>query len=72
MQPQKNIISNSLCTDVLGHPFGKVPFPRPFDGNPEEAKIILSDPVNPIGKEMLTGKKLDNKVLKGMPCTIYT
>ena len=39
--------------DVLGHPFGKVPCPCPFDGSAEEAKIIISDPVNPVGKEML-------------------
>ena len=41
-------------TDVLGHPFGKVPCPRPFDGSlPEEAKVIMSDPVDPVGNEML-------------------
>lgn len=42
--------------DVLGHPFGKVPLPRPFDGDQEEAKVILSDPTNPVGKEMLASK----------------
>lgn len=45
-------LSCSLA-DVLGHPFGKVPLPRPFDGDSEEAKVILSDPSNPVGKEML-------------------
>ena len=62
---KKFIISNSsvyrwshsaLVLDVLGHPFGKVPSPQPFDGSPEEAKIIISDPVSPIGKELLASK----------------
>ena len=39
---------------MLGHPFGKVPCPRPFDGGlPEEAKVIMFDPVDPVGKDML-------------------
>ena len=43
-------------TDVLGHPFGKVPSPRPFDGSSEEASVILTDPRNPVGKELLAGE----------------
>ena len=42
-----------LPSDVLGHPFGKVPAPRPYDANYEEAKIILTDPIDPIGKTVL-------------------
>ena len=43
--------------DVLGHPFGKVPPPRPFDGcTATEAEIILSDPANPVGKNLLAGE----------------
>lgn len=43
-------------TDVLGHPFGKPPSPHPFEGSTEEAKILLSDPSNPVGKDMLACK----------------
>lgn len=51
--------TNSVSSaDVLGHPFGKVPCPRAFDGSPDEAKVILSDPANPVGKEMLASKSL--------------
>ena len=42
------------CADVLGHPFGKVPSPKPFDGSVEESEVILSDPCNPLAKEMLS------------------
>jgi len=43
-------------TDVLGHPFGKVPSPRPFEADPVESQVILSDPCGPVGKELLAGK----------------
>ena len=33
-----------------------MPFPQPFDGSREEAAVILTDPVNPIGKDMLASK----------------
>ena len=42
-------------TDVLGHPFGRVPSPKPFERNEEDSQVILNDPVNPIGKEILSG-----------------
>ena len=42
--------------DVLGHPFGKAPSPRPFEADLEESKVILSDPVNPLGKEVIAGE----------------
>ena len=41
--------------DVLGHPFGKVPSPKPFDADVEESQVILTDPCNPIGKSLLAG-----------------
>ena len=45
--------------DVLGHPFGKVPPPRPFEGcTSEEAEVILNDPCNPVGKKLLAGQFL--------------
>ena len=47
-----------LTADVLGHPFGKAPSPVPFDANCEEAKVVLSDPVNPLGKDLLAGMLL--------------
>ena len=47
-----------FSADVLGHPFGKVPSPRPFDGSVEDSEVILSDPCNPLGKEMLTGRNM--------------
>ena len=40
---------------MLGHPFGRVPSPRPFQRNEEESKVILSDTADPIGKEVLAG-----------------
>ncbi len=43
-------------TDVLGHPFGKVPSPKPFDANSDEAQVILTDPTSPIGREVLAGE----------------
>ena len=45
-----------LYIGVLGHPFGRVPTPKPFDGNLKEAEVILSDPANPIGKDLIAGK----------------
>ena len=42
-------------TDVLGHPFGKAPSPKPFEVDAEESKVILTDPVNPLGKEVIAG-----------------
>lgn len=48
-----------MHADVLGHPFGQVPFPQPFDGSHEEAGVILTDPQNPIGKELLASKTAD-------------
>ena len=48
----------TFSADVLGHPFGKVPSPRPFDGSVEDSEVILSDPCNPLGKEMLTGRNM--------------
>ena len=41
--------------DVLGHPFGKAPSPKPFEADYEESKIILTDPINPLGKDVLAG-----------------
>lgn len=41
---------------VLGHPFGRVPTPKPFDSNLKEAEVILSDPASPIGKDLIAGK----------------
>ena len=41
---------------VLGHPFGRVPLSRPFDANQTEAEIILSDPANPVGKDLIAGE----------------
>ena len=41
---------------VLGHPFGRVPVLRPFDANQKEAEIILSDPANPVGKDLIAGE----------------
>lgn len=43
---------------MLGHPFGKVPSPQPFDPVPDESLVILSDPSNPLGKEVLAGELL--------------
>ena len=42
--------------DVLGHPFGKVPSPKAFEGSSKEASVILTDPRNPVGKELLAGE----------------
>ena len=44
------------AADVLGHPFGKVPSPKPFEADPVESQVILSDPCTPIGKDLLAGK----------------
>ena len=41
---------------VFGHPFGRVPVSRPFDANQKEAEIILSDPANPVGKDLIAGE----------------
>ena len=46
--------------DVLGHPFGKVPSPKPFDADVEESQVILTDPCNPIGKSLLAGTHSHN------------
>ena len=43
-------------TGILGHPFGRVPPSKPFDVNVKEAEIILSDPLNPVGKDLIAGK----------------
>ena len=45
----------ALIVDVLGHPFGKVPSPKPFDADVEESQVILTDPCNPVGKNLLAG-----------------
>ncbi len=50
------VVSLTCLPDTLGHPFGKVPSPKPFDASSEEAQVILSDPANPVGKEVLCGK----------------
>lgn len=42
---------------VLGHPFGRVPPSKPFDANLKEAEVILADPVNPVGKDLIAGKQ---------------
>ncbi len=46
----------NYSADVLGHPFGKAPSPKSFDANLEESKVILTDPVNPLGKEVIAGE----------------
>ena len=57
-------LSLSLSTDVLGHPFGKVPPSRAFDGcTPTEAEVILTDPANPVGKTLLAGEPLSSPPL---------
>lgn len=56
-----------FSTDVLGHPFGKVPAPRPFDTNPVESQVILSDPCNPVGKELLAGNQSNHFVAGSTP-----
>lgn len=44
---------------VLGHPFGRVPASRPYDANLKEAEVILSDPANPVGKDLIAGELCD-------------
>ena len=41
---------------MLGHPFGKAPSPKPFEANLEESQVILTDPLNPLGKEVIAGE----------------
>lgn len=53
---------------VLGHPFGKAPSPVPFDANCEEAKVILTDPVNPLGKDLLAALGYSTKVYFNACC----
>ncbi|KAL5457546.1 hypothetical protein EMCRGX_G034816 [Ephydatia muelleri] len=53
---------------VLGHPFGKAPSPVPFDANCEEAKVVLSDPVNPLGKDLLAALGYSTKVYFNACC----
>ena len=45
------------CTtiDVLGHPFGKVPPSKPFEYDGKDGQVIITDPCNPLGKELLSG-----------------
>lgn len=55
------LIEKLLChlfrmLDVFGHPFGKVPASKPFEADVTEAKIICSDPADPLGKDMLAGE----------------
>jgi hypothetical protein len=57
-----------LSTDVLGHPFGKVPPSRPFDGcTPTEAEVVLTDPANPVGKTLLAGEPHSSPPLLLLP-----
>lgn len=51
---------------MLGHPFGRVPVSRPFDANQKEAEIILSDPANPVGKDIIAGELRDHTALSSL------
>ncbi|CAI8050289.1 Polyhomeotic-like protein 2 [Geodia barretti] len=54
---------------VLGHPFGKVPPSRAFDGcTPTEAEVILTDPANPVGKTLLAALGYSTKVYFNACC----
>lgn len=53
---------------VLGHPFGKVPSPKAFEGSSKEASVILTDPRNPVGKELLAALGYSTKVYFNACC----
>ncbi len=58
---------------VLGYPFGAAPSPKPFVFDNTEAQVILSDPLNPLGKELLACKLTPlSSRLSVNPCTLFT
>lgn len=67
-----SVIFDIICfVDVLGHPFGKVPSPQPFDGCvPDEAKVIMSDPMDPVGKDLLASMYVIHyfNIMVNSPC----
>ena len=52
------IVVLSHSTGALGYPFGAIPSPKPFPCDSDKAQVILSDPLNPLGKELLACKQI--------------